>query len=66
MKITAVETLQAEAFANLVWVRLHTDEGLVGIGETLEERADTIFALRGSATAYGAIQEVIVERSFLR
>ncbi|WP_370039308.1 bifunctional FO biosynthesis protein CofGH [Nocardioides sp.] len=34
---------------------------LVGIGETLEERADTIFALRASATAYGAIQEVIVQ-----
>ena len=34
---------------------------LVGIGETLAERAGTIFALRASATAYGAIQEVIVQ-----
>ena len=34
---------------------------LVGIGETLAERADTIFALRASATAYGSIQEVIVQ-----
>src|SRR5690606_22776623 len=34
---------------------------LVGIGETLTERADTIFALRASARAYGAIQEVIVQ-----
>ena len=34
---------------------------LVGIGETLAERAETIFALRASATAYGAIQEVIVQ-----
>ena len=34
MKITAVETLRLQEFANLVWVRLHTDEGLVGLGET--------------------------------
>ncbi|HWU23847.1 MAG TPA: 7,8-didemethyl-8-hydroxy-5-deazariboflavin synthase CofG, partial [Nocardioides sp.] len=34
---------------------------LVGIGETLEERADTIFALRANLKAYGAVQEVIVQ-----
>jgi galactonate dehydratase len=34
MKITAVETIRLREFANLVWVRLHTDEGLIGLGET--------------------------------
>jgi FO synthase len=34
---------------------------LVGIGETLTERAETIFALRSTSRAYGAIQEVIVQ-----
>jgi FO synthase len=34
---------------------------LVGIGETLVERAETIFALRATSKAYGAIQEVIVQ-----
>ncbi|KQZ75298.1 2-phospho-L-lactate guanylyltransferase [Nocardioides sp. Root151] len=34
---------------------------LVGIGETLEERAETIFALRANARRYGALQEVIVQ-----
>jgi len=34
---------------------------LVGIGETLTERADTIFALRANARRYGALQEVIVQ-----
>lgn len=34
---------------------------LVGIGETLAERADTIFALRATMKAYGAVQEVIVQ-----
>ena len=34
MKITGVETIRLQEFANIVWVRLHTDEGLVGLGET--------------------------------
>ncbi|GAA3817409.1 bifunctional FO biosynthesis protein CofGH [Nocardioides panacisoli] len=34
---------------------------LVGIGETLAERAETIFALRQTSRAYGAVQEVIVQ-----
>lgn len=34
MKITALETLRIQEFPNLCWVRLHTDEGLVGLGET--------------------------------
>jgi galactonate dehydratase len=34
MKITRVETLRLGEFANLIWLRLHTDEGLVGLGET--------------------------------
>src|SRR4051812_22945249 len=34
---------------------------LVGIGENLEERADSIFALRKIARQYGGIQEVIIQ-----
>lgn len=34
---------------------------LVGIGETLVERAETIFALRAISRAYGGLQEVIVQ-----
>ena len=34
---------------------------LIGIGETLAERADSIFAIRGVAREYGGIQEVIVQ-----
>ncbi len=34
---------------------------LVGIGETLAERAETIFAIRASARRFGAVQEVIVQ-----
>lgn len=34
---------------------------LIGIGENLEERADSIFALRRIARQYGGIQEVIIQ-----
>ncbi|WP_432951166.1 bifunctional FO biosynthesis protein CofGH [Kribbella sp. CA-253562] len=34
---------------------------LIGIGETIEERADSIFALRRIARQYGGIQEVIIQ-----
>jgi L-alanine-DL-glutamate epimerase-like enolase superfamily enzyme len=34
MKIVELETLLIEEFPNLVYVRVHTDEGLIGLGET--------------------------------
>ncbi len=34
MKISAIETLRLEEFDNVVWVLVHTDEGLTGLGET--------------------------------
>ena len=34
MKITQVETIRLGEFPNIIWVRIHTDEGLVGLGET--------------------------------
>lgn len=34
MKITAIETLRTEEFANVLWVRVHTDAGIIGLGET--------------------------------
>ncbi|MCW3475847.1 mandelate racemase/muconate lactonizing enzyme family protein [Limobrevibacterium gyesilva] len=34
MKITDVETIRLGEFPNLIWVRVRTDEGLVGLGET--------------------------------
>ncbi|MFG2002408.1 bifunctional FO biosynthesis protein CofGH [Spirillospora sp. NPDC048911] len=34
---------------------------LIGIGETLAERADSIFAIRKTMREYGAIQEIIVQ-----
>jgi galactonate dehydratase len=34
MRISAIETIQLAEFPNLLWVQVHTDQGLVGLGET--------------------------------
>ena len=34
MKITALETITLGEYPNILWVQVHTDEGLVGLGET--------------------------------
>lgn len=34
MKITVLETIRPASRPSVIWVRLHTDQGLVGLGET--------------------------------
>jgi L-alanine-DL-glutamate epimerase-like enolase superfamily enzyme len=34
MRITRIETVQTPNFPNVLWLQLHTDEGLTGLGET--------------------------------
>src|ERR1043165_376108 len=34
VKITRLETLRLEEFPNLCWVRVHSDAGIMGLGET--------------------------------
>jgi len=34
MKITGLETLRLGEFPNLLWLRVHTDQGIAGLGET--------------------------------
>ncbi|MBW4090114.1 MAG: mandelate racemase/muconate lactonizing enzyme family protein [Proteobacteria bacterium] len=34
MRILAIETLRTVEFANVIWVRVYTDAGIVGLGET--------------------------------
>lgn len=34
MKITQVDTVQVAGYPNILWVQIHTDSGLVGLGET--------------------------------
>ena len=34
MKVTRIETIETPTYPNLLWVQVHTDEGLTGLGET--------------------------------
>lgn len=34
MKVTDIETVRLDGLPNILWVRVHTDEGIVGLGET--------------------------------
>ena len=49
MKITAIETIQLGEFPNLVWVQVHTDEGLIGLGEAFFGASATAAYIHESA-----------------
>jgi galactonate dehydratase len=36
------ETIQVAAYSDLVWVELHTDQGLTGLGETFRNPEATV------------------------
>ena len=48
MKITAIETLQWKAYPRLMTVRVHTDSGIVGLGETVDKIPGAKAALHGT------------------
>ena len=48
MKITAIETLQWTAYPRLLIVRVHTDSGLIGLGETVDKIPAAKAALHGT------------------
>jgi galactonate dehydratase len=51
-KITSVETVHADEFGNLVWVLIHTDSGLVGLGETFRNPLATIAYIHETCAPY--------------
>ena len=63
MEIVGVETLQAEDYGNLVWVRLHTDEGLMGLGETFRNPQATIAYVHETCAPYLIGKDPTHERS---
>ncbi|MBN1964668.1 MAG: mandelate racemase/muconate lactonizing enzyme family protein [Anaerolineae bacterium] len=48
MKITAIESLQWQAYPRLMVVRVHTDAGIVGLGETVDKLPGAKGALHGT------------------
>lgn len=57
MRITKLETLRLAEFPNLVWVRVHTDQGVVGLGETsyAAQSVETSARICGAARAAGPL-----------
>jgi L-alanine-DL-glutamate epimerase-like enolase superfamily enzyme len=52
MKIVAVETLELAEFPFLVWLRLHTDDGIIGTGETFFAPAPVAAYIHGNVASY--------------
>lgn len=52
-----METMERAGELRIPW----TSGILVGIGETREERIDSLFALRGLSRRYGHLQEIIIQ-----
>lgn len=48
MKITAIETLQWEHLPRIIVVRVHTDEGIIGLGESVDKVHGTKGAIHGT------------------
>ncbi|RME55262.1 MAG: mandelate racemase/muconate lactonizing enzyme family protein, partial [Caldilineae bacterium] len=48
MKITKIESLTFEKLPRLLFVRVHTDEGLIGLGETYDKVPGARGALHGT------------------
>jgi L-alanine-DL-glutamate epimerase-like enolase superfamily enzyme len=52
MKVTAVETLELAEFPFLLWLRIHTDAGIVGIGETFWAPAPVAAYIHANVAPY--------------
>jgi L-alanine-DL-glutamate epimerase-like enolase superfamily enzyme len=52
VKIVRVETLESRTYPNLLWVQVHTDEGLVGLGETFFGPAAAAAYIHETAAPY--------------
>lgn len=52
MKVARIETVESAAYPNLIWVQLHTDDGLVGLGETFFGPAAVAAYIHETAAPY--------------
>jgi galactonate dehydratase len=52
MKVTAIETIRSEEFPNILWVQVHTDEGVTGLGETFYGPASAEGHIHGHTAPY--------------
>ncbi|MGH7910170.1 MAG: mandelate racemase/muconate lactonizing enzyme family protein [Candidatus Dormibacteraceae bacterium] len=66
MRITTVETVQAARHDNLLWLRIHTDEGLIGLGETFRDVGSVAEYIHHTAAPYLIGQDPLaIQRHFM-
>lgn len=52
MKVSAIETIRSKEHPNILWVQVHTDDGLVGLGETFYGPAAAEGHIHGTIAPY--------------
>jgi L-alanine-DL-glutamate epimerase-like enolase superfamily enzyme len=52
MKVTALETVEIAEFPFLLWLRVHTDDGLIGLGETFWAPAPVAAYIHSNVAPY--------------
>ncbi|HEY3179741.1 MAG TPA: mandelate racemase/muconate lactonizing enzyme family protein [Casimicrobiaceae bacterium] len=52
MRITAIETIHVGAYPNITFVEVHTDEGLIGLGETFRTPKTVAAQIRETVAPY--------------
>jgi L-alanine-DL-glutamate epimerase-like enolase superfamily enzyme len=52
VRITEIQTIRVAEFPNMLWVHIHTDEGLVGLGETFFGPAAVSSYIHESVSGY--------------
>ncbi len=52
MRVTAIETIHVEAYPNITFVEVHTDDGLIGLGETFRTPKAITAQIHETVAAY--------------
>jgi L-alanine-DL-glutamate epimerase-like enolase superfamily enzyme len=52
VRVTRIDTLTSEQYLNALWVQIHTDEGLVGLGEQWYWQAESADYIHGTVAPY--------------
>ncbi len=52
MKITKIETITCSTYRVMLWIQIHTDEGLIGLGDTCYHEPEAIEYIHGTVAPY--------------
>ena len=52
MKVTRIDTITCSSYRAMVWVQVHTDEGLIGLGDTCYHEPQVADFIHNTAAPY--------------